>query len=88
MVCRIRLRQNRQNRKNPKQPDIIRIENLSKYIYPKVSKIFNKGVSSKKVKSGIGLWEVKKIISSKSNSQIYASLKDNEFCQTIIIEKI
>ena len=53
-----------------------------------VSKIFNKGVSSKKVKSGIGLWEVKKIISSKSNSQIYASLKDNEFCQTIIIEKI
>ena len=50
-------------------------------------KIFNKGVSSKKKKSGIGLWEVKNIISSKDNSQIYANVEDNTFSQTIIIEK-
>lgn len=72
-----------------KQANIIIIKNsVIPNLNLDVSKIFNKGVSSKKVKSGIGLWEVKKIISSKYNSQIYASLKDNEFCQTIIIEKI
>ena len=72
-----------------KQANIIIIKNsVIPNLNLDVSKIFNKGVSSKKLKSGIGLWEVKKLISSKSNSQIYASLKDNEFCQTIIIEKI
>ena len=52
------------------------------------NKIFNKGYSSKKVKSGLGLWEVRKIISSSNNSQIFAEVKNNEFCQTIIIEQI
>ena len=72
-----------------KQANIITIKNsVISGLKLDVSKIFNKGESSKKIKSGIGLWEVKKIIASKSNSQIYASLNNNEFCQTIIIEKI
>ena len=50
-------------------------------------KIFDKGVSSKKVKSGLGLWEVKNIISKKQNSQIYANIENNTFSQTIVIEK-
>ncbi len=72
-----------------KQANIIEIKNsINPNSKIDVSKIFNKGVSSKKVKSGLGLWEVKKIISSKSNSQIYANIENNIFCQTIIIEKI
>lgn len=72
-----------------KQANIIQIKNsIASNLKIDVSKIFNKGVSSKKIKSGIGLWEVKKIISSKSNSQIYANIENNKFCQTIIIEKI
>lgn len=51
-----------------------------------ISKIFDKGYSSKIKKSGIGLWEVKKIINSQSNSQIYASIENNVFVQNIIIE--
>lgn len=71
-----------------KQADMIEITNtIANNSKIDLSKIFNKGVSSKNVKSGLGLWEVKKIISSKSNSQIYADISDNEFSQTIIVEK-
>ncbi|MEG1141708.1 MAG: GHKL domain-containing protein [Clostridia bacterium] len=50
-------------------------------------KIYEKGYSTKKVKSGIGLWEVKKIIKRYKNSQIFASIRNEKFIQTIIIEK-
>lgn len=75
---------------NPsKHADIIEVRNsVDHNIKIDLNDIFIKGVSSKKVKSGIGLWEVKKIISSKSNSQIYADMENDEFSQTIIIEKI
>ena len=49
--------------------------------------VFKKGYSSKEVKSGIGLWEVKKLIDKSGNSQIYASIEKNQFIQNIIIEK-
>lgn len=72
-----------------KNADIIEIKNsIFENCKIDLNKIFNKGVSTKKVKSGLGLWEVKKIISSKSNSQIYADINNNEFSQTIIVEKI
>ena len=51
-----------------------------------LSKIFLKGYSSKKVKSGIGLWEVKKIIDNNNKAQIYASIENEHFVQCIIIE--
>lgn len=53
-----------------------------------INNIFNKGVSSKKVKSGLGLWEVRKIISKTKNAQIYAEYENNVFTQNIIIEKL
>lgn len=71
-----------------KQADMIEIKNtIAKNSKIDLNKIFNKGVSSKTIKSGLGLWEVKKIISSKSNSQIFADVNNNEFSQTIIVEK-
>ena len=71
-----------------KQADMIEIKNhIKSNSKIDLNKIFDKGESSKKVKSGLGLWEVKNIISKKNNSQIYANLEDNTFSQTIIIEK-
>lgn len=52
-----------------------------------LSKIYDKGVSSKKVKSGIGLWEVKKLINKNPNSQVFATIEKDKFIQNIIIEK-
>ena len=51
-----------------------------------LTKIYDKGYSSKKVKSGIGLWEVKRMINSYNNSQIYATIENDFFIQNIIIE--
>ena len=48
-------------------------------------KIFEKGESSKKKKSGLGLWEVKKILSTVDDAYIYADVKDNnKFEQTLV----
>ncbi len=71
-----------------KQADMIEIKNHIKANSKiDLNKIFDKGESSKKVKSGLGLWEVKNIISKKQNSQIYANIENNTFSQTIVIEK-
>lgn len=49
------------------------------------NKIFEKGESSKETKSGLGLWEVKKLINSEENAYIYANvLEQNKFEQTLI----
>lgn len=50
--------------------------------------IYEKGVSSKKVKSGLGLWEVKKLVSKQKNAQIFPLIENNIFIQTLIIEDI
>lgn len=52
-----------------------------------LSAIYDKGVSSKKIKSGIGLWEVKKLVGKNPNSQVFATIEKNHFVQNIIIEK-
>lgn len=52
-----------------------------------LDEIYKKGVSSKKVKSGLGLWEVKKIINRHKNSQIYTTIENNKFIQNIVIEE-
>lgn len=73
---------------NKKFADIIRIYNtFDTNININTTDIFKKGYSSKKVKSGIGLWEVQKLIKKSGNSQIYASLEKEKFIQNIIIEK-
>lgn len=73
---------------NKKCADIIRIYNTyDTSININTQDIFKKGFSSKEIKSGIGLWEVKKLINKNSNSQIYVSIEKNKFIQNIIIEK-
>ncbi len=53
-----------------------------------LNEIYNKGFSTKEVKSGIGLWEVKKLVNKNKNSQIYATIENNKFVQNLIIEKV
>lgn len=50
-------------------------------------KIYEKGFSTKKVKSGIGLYEVKKIINKSKNSTINTTIENEMFIQTILIDK-
>lgn len=72
-----------------KYSDTIRIINTyDTNIDINLKDIFKKGVSSKEVKSGIGLWEVKKLISKQKNSQIYSSIEGDKFIQTIVVEKL
>lgn len=71
-----------------KAADIIRVVNTyDNYIEINLEDIYKKGFSTKKVKSGLGLWEVQRIINKSKNSQIYASIEHSKFVQTIIIEK-
>ena len=73
---------------NRKCADVIRVINTyDTNINIDINNIYKKGFSSKEVKSGIGLWEVKKIISRVSNSQIYPTTEKDKFIQNIIIEK-
>ncbi len=73
---------------NRKCADIIRVINTyDTNINIDLESIYKKGVSSKKVKSGIGLWEVKKLISKVPNSQIYPTIEKDKFVQNIIIKK-
>jgi two-component system sensor histidine kinase AgrC len=48
--------------------------------------IYNKGYSSKKIKSGLGLWEARRIISKCKQAQMYATIENDKFIQNIIIE--
>jgi len=68
--------------------DVIKIYNTyDTSINIEIDNIFKKGYSTKEVKSGIGLWEVKKLISKKPHSQIIPAIEGDKFVQTIIIEK-
>ena len=71
-----------------KYADVIRVYNTyDTNIDINTADIFKKGYSSKKVKSGIGLWEVQKLIKKAGNSQIFANIEKEKFVQNIIIEK-
>ncbi len=73
---------------NRKCADLIKIYNTyDTSIDINLQDIFKKGYSSKEVKSGIGLWEVKKLVKQNPNSQIYASIEENMFVQNIVIER-
>lgn len=72
-----------------KNADVIRILNTyDTSINIDLDKIYEKGVSSKEVKSGIGLWEVKKLIKKNKNSQIYPTIENEKFVQNLIIERL
>ena len=65
---------------------LIKISNSVKDDKIDVDKIFEKGVSSKRIKSGLGLWEVKRLVDSKKNSEIYTTVNNNMFSQELIIQ--
>ena len=65
---------------------LIKISNSVKDDNIDVNKIFEKGVSSKRIKSGLGLWEVKRLVDSKKNSEIYTTVNNNMFSQELIIQ--
>lgn len=50
-----------------------------------INKIFEKDVSSKKVKSGLGLWEVKNIVDKNDNLSLITSKDEDFFKQELII---
>ena len=80
----VRLEMHYDRRKNA---DTIRVLNTyDTSINIDLTEIFKKGFSTKEVKSGIGLWEVKKLINKNPNSQIYASVDGKHFVQTLVIE--
>ena len=51
-----------------------------------IKSIFNKGFSTKKIKSGIGLWEVKEIVKRYPNAKIHTSKDDEFFIQKLILK--
>ena len=72
-----------------KNADIIKLINTyNTSIDIDLNKIYEKGFSIKKVKSGIGLWEVKKIVKKNKNSQIYATIENGKFVQNFVIERL
>lgn len=74
---------------NRKCADIIRIINtFDTNVQLDLNKIYDKDFSTKEVKSGVGLWEVKKIVNKNPNSQVYATIQNNKFIQNLIIEKL
>lgn len=69
--------------KNNRQ--LIIIENSYKDKNINTEKIFEKGVSSKENHTGIGLWEVRKLISKNNNVNLYTSVTDKYFSQQLEI---
>ena len=49
------------------------------------TQIFEKGFSTKEGNSGLGLWNVHKILSRNTNLDLYTVVEDNMFCQQFSI---
>ncbi|MDD2376896.1 MAG: GHKL domain-containing protein [Clostridia bacterium] len=70
-----------------KNATIIRILNtFDKSLKIDLNSLYHKGYSSKKIKSGLGLWQASKIISRYKHSQMYTTIENDKFVQNIIIE--
>ena len=73
----------RNDTKNSRQ--LIKIENTYKDKNVDTEKIFEKGVSGKANHSGIGLWEVRKIVKKNNNVNLFTSKNDKYFSQQLEI---
>ena len=73
----------RDDAKNHRQ--LIIIENTYKDKNVDTEKIFNKGFSGKENHTGLGLWEVRKILSKNKNLDLYTSKNEKYFSQQIEI---
>lgn len=65
--------------------ELILIENTYNDKNLDTEKIFEKGVSGKDNHTGLGLWEVRKLIKKNNNINLYTSRNDNFFCQQLEI---
>ncbi len=73
----------RNDQKNSRQ--IITIENTYKEKNVNTEKIFEKGVSSKNNHTGLGLWEVRKLVKKNNNINLFTSKTDKYFSQQLEI---
>ncbi len=73
----------RDDRKNTRQ--LIIIENTYKDKNVDTEKIFEKGISGKESHTGLGLWEVRKIIKKNNNINLYTTKNDKFFTQQLEI---
>ena len=73
----------RDDAKNHRQ--LIIVENTYKDKNVDTEKIFNKGFTGKENHTGLGLWEVRKILSKNKNLDLYTSKNEKYFSQQIEI---
>ena len=71
----------RDDSKNARQ--VIRIENTYQNKNVNTEKIFEKGISSKDKHTGLGLWEVRKLVKKNSNINLFTSKTDKYFSQQL-----
>ena len=64
---------------------LIIVENTYKDKDVDTEKIFNKGFSGKENHTGLGLWEVKKILNKSKNLSLYTTKNEKYFSQQIEI---
>lgn len=64
---------------------LIIIENTYKDKNVDTIKIFGKGISGKENHTGLGLWEVNKILKKNNNVSIFTTKNDKYFCQQLEI---
>ena len=79
-IINISFRREEKNMRN-----VISIENSYSNKDVDTEHIFNKGVTEKENHSGIGLWEVRKIISKNTNVNLFTSKTDDFFKQQLEI---
>ena len=65
--------------------NLIIIENTFKDKDVDLDNIFNKGISGKENHTGLGLWEVRKLIKKNSNINLYTSKNNKYFSQQLEI---
>lgn len=73
----------RNDLKNSRQ--IILVENTYKDKNIDTGKIFEKGISSKENHTGLGLWEVRKLVKKNNNINLFTSKTDKYFSQQLEI---
>lgn len=73
----------REDYKNKRQ--LIIIENTFNDKEIDIDKIFEKGISGKENHTGLGLWEVRKIVKKNNNINLYTTKSDNLFKQQLEI---
>ncbi len=72
-------------RENNRSRDIVVVENSYADKDLNVDEIFLKGVSHKENHSGLGLWEVRKILSRHNNLNLYTNKTESSFTQQLEI---